>query len=259
MKRGGSRGRRSEDGRNSPLRGFEGSSDSEGEEKTVNRGVASTGFKVVCRKRSPCPQRRRPHSEISFASFQPAPTPDPPPRILALRSLLRRTEHIPLLDESDDSSGSEAEAKHVLETLHLRFSPEPQKTRVEPQQKPGIAKNAQIVKVGRKGKWGVAEKPVACRSKSPLIPERKSQSRRGAKKSPVFPQFTRKPRTLTKRRTIDKGAFLLVSNRQCSTRLSPYGQAKSGTFETVRPTSAGTLLGWRLLRRPNSALRCSNR
>lgn len=135
-----------------------------------------------------------------------------------LHALIVRTERIALLDSPNSSHSSEAEARHILETLHLRFSSlqPPAQSQPVPKLPARVVLKKPSLRIGlreRRGNW---------------------QGGKGWMKS------SRKGKEGIGKRTVDKGAFLQVVNRQ---------ESRKEASHWLRPISAGAPLG-RKLHRP---------
>ena len=162
------------------------------------------GIRVVFRKKPREPTGKKRETEGSLGRGR-------------MQEIITRTERIPLLDSSSSSSTSEAEAKQVLETLHLRFQayrPSPVPTTSTSQELGSGLRQSSLQPVSKDNQ-----------------PKRSGKGR--------LPGF-KLPSKARNRRTISKDAFLFIGNRQ---EVSPYRN---------RPTSAVSLPIPRRFPRPNS-------
>jgi hypothetical protein len=185
-------------------------------------------IRVVLRRKGRETTGRRMKSEVDIAKndteVENSSEDSYSPMRSRLHALIYRTERIALLDSPNSSNSSEAEARHVLETLHLRFSslhpPQPSQSTAYAT----LAPKQPIKTRVRKPTFqlGLRERRRIWQGERGLIGER----RKGKQEIPL-------------KRTIDKGAFLLVVNRQGSGREASVWQ---------RPISACAFPGRRLQR-----------
>jgi len=175
---------------------------------------------VLKRKgREPVGRRMKSEAEIgkSEAEVDNSSEDSYSPMRSRLHALIVRTERIALLDSPNSSNSSEAEARHVLETLHLRFSS---------LQPPAYSKLAPKL-------------PAKVILKKPSL-YGGLREKGGSWQGRGWVRSSWKGKGGLRKRTIDKGAFLQVVNRQESGKEASHWQ---------RPISAGAPAG-RKLHRP---------
>lgn len=176
--------------------------------------------------------RRIPSQPRGFSRTQQHFSSKQQDQILSTYRSVLRQERIPLLDDPQDSSGDEKEAKMVLETLHLRFSRNTEK-QVTMQSKPTerYTRERQCTQPPRLRRY----RPVQMQAFSTILNSwkaifaKRNQPHRAKTALRMNKRFVCSPM----KRTVDGSAFMVVSAAQ---PLSPRDLFQSHT----RPTSAGT-------------------